>query len=256
MADAAEKFRQEQYRVLVGLAHPERLEGLMSIASVFARRQQGRIVVVSVVPSPASTTPAPETLASAQELVERARDFGAELGIAVEPVVQVAEDVPSGIVTVARNSGPGMVLLGYSPPTTPTPDSAETPARITEEVAKVAGCSLAIVAFSDEPGHPPRLLMPIKEDFDADITGDLARIAALFGGAWITFLGLLPSGLAEPDHATRARILQDRVEGLDIGEMTAMGMDCATASDCLFGAEAQQMGGEALSPAFMLRVRV
>ena len=52
MSATVEEFRKVQYKVLVGLGRPDRVEGLMRIASIFARRQKGRIVAASVVVVP------------------------------------------------------------------------------------------------------------------------------------------------------------------------------------------------------------
>ena len=252
MADAVRRFKEAQYRVLVGLAHPERMHGLMSIAAIFARRRGGRIVAVAVVASPAGADPDPTALSIAEAVVHRAEQFGAELGMAVEPVVQQADDVATGIVAAADRVQADMVLLGLSPPSAAGEGQA---ARITEQVARTIRCSLTIVALGDDDEHP-RLLMPIKEDFDPGITADLARIAALFGGASLTLLGLVPADLADGEFEARATALADRVKALDIGQVRRLRPDSREAAQCMFGAEIHQMTGEALRPAFVLLVEI
>ncbi|HUS81059.1 MAG TPA: universal stress protein [Armatimonadota bacterium] len=264
MADAVEKFRQEQYKVLVGLAHPDTLRGLMSIAAVFARRHQGRIVAVSVVTVPEGTEPAegaahadPDVLAGAEEIVGTAADFCAELGLAAEPVVEFAHDVPSGIIDAAARHEPDMVLLGFSPPAAPDPATAEAPARITEQVAtRMTSCTLGIVAFPEGRDSRPRLLLPVTESFDPEIVGDLTRIAALFAGAEVSFLVLLPSSLSNAEMDRRSRDMRTRIEALDLGEIESLPLECRAATDCLFGAEVARMGGEEMRPAFLMRARL
>lgn len=261
MSDAVDRFREQQYKVLVGLGHPERVEGLMRIASVFARRQKGRIVAVSVVVVPpevdlnrAAEHADPAQLQSAEAVVRRAADFGAELGIAVDPVVEFAHDIPTGISTVCERVGAQMVLLGYSPPVTAEP-GADVPARITERVAEMAGPLLAIVALP-EGREPARLLIPVTESFDPAVIRDLVKIVALFGGAELTFLGLLPRGLTQEEFSRRAEALRAKLNDLDLEEIRWLDLEAREATHCLFGAEARQMAGESHEAAFIVRTRV
>lgn len=265
MSDAVERFREQQYKVLVGIGHPERLEGLMRIASVFARRQKGRIVAVSVVVVPPGADLAqgadyadPRRLAASEELVARAQDFGAELGIAVDPVLEFAHDIPSGIAAACARFDADLVLLGYSPPAEAVAvevDAADVPARITEAVASMTGPSLAIVALP-EGEEPARLLVPVTEALESAVIRDLVKIVALFGGAEITFIGLLPRGLSAEEFAARSDALRAKIENVDFAEVRCLDLDAREASHCLFGAEARQMAGASHEAAFILRTTV
>jgi len=261
MSDAVEKFKEQQYKVLVGLGHPERVEGLMRIASVFARRHKGRIVATSVVVLPPGVDLThgadyadPEQLASAEAVVRQAEDFGAELGIAVHPVVEFAYDVPTAIALLCERLRADMVLLGYSPPVE-AEDDGDVPARITERVAAMTGPVLAIVALPEGP-EPARLLIPVTEALDPAIVRDLAKIFALFGGAEITFFGLLPRGLEAQQFAERSDALRAKLEDVDLEEVRCLDLDAREASHCLFGAEARHMAGESHEAAFILRATV
>ncbi|MGC9316989.1 MAG: hypothetical protein ACP5KN_03005 [Armatimonadota bacterium] len=261
MSEAVERFKQQQFKVLVGLGHPQRVEGLMRIASVFARRQKGRIVAASVITVPPDADldrgadyADPEALELSQEMVQRAQNFGAELGIAVEPVVQFAHDIPGGIAAICEGLGPHMILLGYSPPEAPQAQ-ANVPARITERVAGMAGPALAIVALP-EGDEPARLLIPVTEALDPAVIRDLAKVVAIFGGAEMTFIGLVPTGLSEDEFERRSEELRERLEGVDFEEMECMDLDARRTSECLFGAEARQMSGATHDAAFILRATV
>jgi len=265
MSDAVERFREQQYKVLVGIGHPERLEGLMRIASVFARRQKGRIVAVSVVVVPPDADLAqgaeyadPEQLETSEALVAHAEEFGAELGIAVDPVVEFAHDVPSGIAAACARADANLILLGFSPPAEAVgaeSDAAEVPARITEAVAAMTGPSLAIVALP-EGEEPARLLVPVTEALDPAVIRDLVKIVALFGGAEMTFIGLLPRGLSAEEFTARSDALRARVEDVEFEELRCLDLDAREASHCLFGAEARQMAGESHEAAFIVRTAV
>ena len=254
MATAVEEFKQRQYRVLVGLGHPDNVEGLMSIASVFARRQQGRIIALSVLLTPAGAAdPDEQAVANAEAVVAQAENFGAELGIAVDPVVEPAPDVPAGIMQFLAHTGADLILLGFSPPAIPDPSADQAPGRITEALAGLVGCSLAIVAFPRDPDDDLRLLVPITPLSDPSVGHDLARIAAIFGGASVTFLGMLPGNLSEEEFAASTASLRKSVADLDLGETEEIHLACEDAAHCLFGAEVQQMGGDASRAVFMIR---
>ncbi len=262
MSDAVEKFREQQYKVLVGLGHPERVEGLMRIAAVFARRQRGRIVAVSVIVAPEGITPAQaaehvdtELLESAEAMVQRAQDFGAELGIAVEPVIEFATDIATGIAAAGERYDADMILLGFSPPAAADAEAAEVPARLTERVAGMTGRSLAVVDLP-EGDQPARLLIPVTETLEPTVVRDLVKIVSLFGGAEITFLGLLPRGLSAEEFAQRAELLREKIEGVECEDVQSLDLDAREVSHCLFGAEAQQMAGESHEAAFILRAVV
>lgn len=261
MSDAVERFKKQQYKVLVGLGHPERVEGLMRIASVFARRQKGRIVAASVVVLPPDADPArgadgadPDQLARAEAVVRQAEDFGAELGIAVDPVIEFAHDVATGIASLCERLGANMVLLGYSPPAE-AGDDGDVPARITERVAAMTGPLLAILALP-EGREPARLLIPVTEALDPAIVRDLAKVFALFGGAEITFFGLLPHGLDARQFAERSAALRAKLENVHLDEVRCLDLDAREASHCLFGAEARHMAGASHEAAFILRATV
>jgi nucleotide-binding universal stress UspA family protein len=262
MSDTVERFRREQYTVLVGLGYPERVEGLMRIASVFARRQKGRIVATSVVLVPddadleqGAEYADPDQLGQAEQMVEHAQDFGAELGIAVDPLVEFAHDIATGIAHVCREADADMILLGFSPPERPEAESAAVPARITERVASMTGPSLAIVALPDGD-EPARMLIPVTESLDPAIIRDLGKIVALFGGAQMTFIGLLPRGLTEAQFQERSDALRAKLDEIEFDEIECVDIDARDASRCLFGAEARQMAGESHEAAFIIRTTV
>jgi len=251
MSETVEKFRRTQYKVLVGLGHPDRAEGLMRIASVFARRQRGRIMAVSVVPEDAR----PERLEQARQIVEHARRFGAELGIAVDPVVEFAQDIAAGIARVCHDVGADMILLGFSPPGAAEGDAGDFPARITERVAAMAGPALAIVALP-EGDEPARMLIPLTESLNPAVIRDLVKIVTLFGGAQLTFIGLLPRGLPPEQFEARSAALREKIGEVEFEELQCVDLDARDVSHCLFGAEVRQMAGETQEAAFIVRASV
>ena len=262
MSATVEEFRKVQYKVLVGLGRPDRVEGLMRIASIFARRQKGRIVAASVVVVPEGAEldrgadyADQEQLGLAEEIVEQARGFGAELGISVDPVVEFAHDIAAGIANVCRAVDANMILLGFSPPEEPREEAADVPARLTERVAGMTGPALAIVALPNED-EPARMLIPVTESLSAAVIKDLVKIVALFGGAQMTFIGLLPHGLPRDEFEARSEALREKVNEVDFEEVECVDLDARAASHCLFGAEARQMAGEAHEAAFIVRTSV
>lgn len=234
----------------------------MRIASVFARRQKGRIVAVSVVlvPDEAELEQGAEyadadRLRQAEEMVHHAQDFGAELGIAVDPVVEFAHDIATGITRVADQADASMILLGFSPPKQPSAESADVPARITERVAGMAGASLAIVSLPDGE-EPAQLLIPVTASLDAAVIKDLVKIVGFFGGAEMTFIGLVPAGLPDDEFERRSEALRDKLDEVEFENVRCVDVDARDASQCLFGAEARQMAGASHDAAFIVRARV
>jgi len=263
MTDAIEQFKESQYVVVVGLANPDHLEGLMRIASVFARRQRGRIIAASVilVPDSVELVDAPEraeaeAVARAEAMIQRAVDFGAELGLQVDPVLEFAHEVASGLVAVAHEQQAQIMLVGFSPPAQPSPETGEGPARISEAIAGLALCSLAIVAFPGDDADTTRMLIPVTETFEPGMIKDLAKVFSIFGGALITFVGLLPRDLPAEEFEQRADGLRAKIEEMDLAEVEALRLRGPAAEACLFGAEAQQMAGENAQAAFILRARL
>jgi hypothetical protein len=85
---------------------------------------------------------------------------------------------------------------------------------------------------------------------------DLVKIVGLFGGAQMTFIGLLPADLPDDEFAARSQALRDRVEDVEFDAIECVDVDARDAADCLFGAEARQMAGESHDAAFILRAHV
>ena len=106
---------EARFRVLVPIANPSTIEPLMRLATTIAAPRDGEIVVLRVVVVPEQVPPAWEEDQVEQErvLLEQARRFAREQGVAARSVVRLGHEVGRAILETSRTHRCNLVVLGW-----------------------------------------------------------------------------------------------------------------------------------------------
>ena len=143
-AKAAEAKRRE---ILVPVANPATVKGLIALAAALARRREGaKVVALKVVPVPVSMP-----LSIAQDYLEQqeghrdilrlAAKCGIEAGVKVETLLRAAHGIASGIVGVAASRlETRLILLGWHGPLT----LSRIRTSADKQVVQTAPCDVAV----------------------------------------------------------------------------------------------------------------
>ncbi len=169
--------------VLVGVNDPAQV-GLVEAAAAVAHARGSRLVIVTVVPLPATTDPGSlryRDLAVHLKDLEALERIAARTGVAAVGEISVAPDPVTGIAEVAGETGADLVLLGWRgaarPGTTlgPTIDGAlrTLPVDVAVlEVDRLPRGHRDLVVVVDEPLHVPATLafaLPVSRALDLPV---------------------------------------------------------------------------------------
>lgn len=105
----------EQYRVLVPIANPASLRGLLEPALNAARQHDGAITILHVINVPAQLplSAAREYIEQSKELTDQALDLVEGHEVPVEVVIRVAHHIDEAIVETARERYADLLIMGW-----------------------------------------------------------------------------------------------------------------------------------------------
>jgi basic amino acid/polyamine antiporter, APA family len=168
-----ERIERREYRVLVALAHPKSLPGLMETALAIARENNGEVVAVAVeeVPEGEPLDAGRRRAAERQALLEEAVRYGRERGVNVHALLKLARRVSHGIVETAKEESCNFLVLGQ-----PHAGSflERLLASVVERVLRDAPCQVGIVYGHIPPGGVKRVLVPVTGGQNPRLAAELA----------------------------------------------------------------------------------
>jgi Kef-type K+ transport system membrane component KefB/nucleotide-binding universal stress UspA family protein len=200
-------------RVLVPMANPESLQGLMTLAGLVSGGEQGAngLLLPLVVVSPRQVQTGGEADAGLLAAIAGARATLAQAAAVPtpcpsRPLLRVDGDVAAGIARSALEQGADLVLMGMGP--------GAALGRwlfgdLVDATCRQAHCPVVVARLLQPPGALQRLLVPIKDLSAAALEQfQLAeRIAAALGGS-ITLLHLHEPRLAAAELGQLAAQLE------------------------------------------------
>ncbi len=218
----AVKSETEPGTLLVGIANPNTIERLMTLA-VCAHHATGcEVVATHIVTVPKqialASARSSREVSAARELLRRAIRAGAAGGIDVRGVVEVGRDVDEGLMAAAHSQGATVLLVGYSDDRERGASSSAKAERsfdrIMHHVARRVDADLVVAKFRREAVGS--ILVAVPPAPDLRLTGLLARAVAEGTGASVRFLHL---GTEEGEGEPRAPEIRRRLEDLKLLEL-------------------------------------
>lgn len=195
---------ERPFTILVPIADPKLVAGLLRIAGALLGGRRGRIIVLGVV-----EVPEEHSLAEGAHLARQERRLLAEIagadalqGLEVETRVRVAHQAWDGIVEAVAEEGVDLLLLGWeSWPRRAEPAYGTT----TDTLVKEPPCNVAVL----RPGSRSeirRILVPIRGGPHAELALELASALATWFAGIVTVLHV-----ERPDASWRERRAEERL---------------------------------------------
>ena len=163
--------------VLVPIANPANAEAMVRLANAFAPAKVGRVLLLSIVPTPMNIGDgAPEQLVNAQQVLGESLTTSLRLGLYPEALTTVATDPWGEMARVAEQHTCESLLLGLS-----RLDDAPTLARLNRLMSDVNADIIILRAPPHwQPSETARVLIPIggkgdQEVLRARLLGSLGR---------------------------------------------------------------------------------
>jgi len=188
--------------LLVGIANPDTIPYLIDLAASIVLQANYRLVATHIVTVPPQakldSARASPQVASARKLLLRAIRTGAQEGVRVRGVIEIAREVHEGLVSAASNQQADLLLVGLSD-VQPGPDRAEKAFdRIMHRVARQTPSDLIVAKFRGS--SMSSVLVPIAGDVNLRVTGLIVRAMAESKHAAVRFLHIAEPG-ADTDIA-------------------------------------------------------
>ena len=193
-----------QYTVVVAVANPATVAKLIQTSALIAAEYDGRLLAVSVVPSPDEGPGKPahldDAFGHAQNLVERAEHAAQARGLECESRVAVAQHIHEAITSVAEGADADLLVIGMSEGAHRTLADHNTDFdRIVDAVAAHAPCNVLVAKFRNGL-HFDRVLVPIESSTDLSLTRQIVVPLYHQAGANVDFVHFAPTA-AESQEA-------------------------------------------------------
>ncbi|MGD9498425.1 MAG: universal stress protein [Armatimonadota bacterium] len=163
------------YNVIVGVANPENVPGLMRLGCLLANEYAGRVTAVTVIETEHAPTPVTlahhDRMSLGYELLEVAEQIARCCGVQFSGRIVVLRGVAEALDEVAEAEHARVIIVGFSERAHPDGDDAEFE-RLIDEIAHRASCDL-LVARLREPERYDRVLVPVRQRLDLEIRRDL-----------------------------------------------------------------------------------
>ncbi len=154
-------FEPDQYGVLVPIANPESLHGLLEPAINAAKRHDGAISLLNVIKVPAQLplSAGREYIEQSKHLTDRALEMLEGEGVPVEVVIRIAHEVPEAIVETALERDADLLIMGWRGQSR---ESDTAVGRNIDEIIDQVNCRVLIIQ-QELHAAPNRILIPVLD---------------------------------------------------------------------------------------------
>ncbi len=229
-AQRRDSLHEAPYRVLVPVAHPDRVAFLIDLAAAIAKEHDGEIVALRVVQVPEQ---APAFLDDAviereMHVLDAARARAKQQGVPISTVVRVGKNIARAVLETARDHRVDLLVVGWKGWTS-------TSRRILGETTDtIIAQSRADMLLVKRVGTDPvrRLLLPMAGGVHAGRAAEYAGSIARAVGGEMTLTTVVPTGATGERVTEGTAMLQaaaDRVEGVECAVEVTPGDDVVTA---------------------------
>jgi Kef-type K+ transport system membrane component KefB len=152
---------KDRYRVVVPIYNPQTQHYLIELASLLARKNQGKIVPLAIAKAE-SHLDSPQLEVDFQrctKLLAQAESIAAELNISVQPELRVEYDIAQGVTHASREVNADLIILGFS---RLTGFRSRFFSSVTDNILWSAHCSVVVARFQTSPLAIRRILVPVE----------------------------------------------------------------------------------------------
>ena len=276
---AREDKRDEHTPILlVGVANPATIPDLMGLAAKLSSYHGYQVVATHIVTVPeqmqlSAARSSPE-VAAGTRLLQQAIRQGADVGLNVRGVVEVAREVHEGLISAVKSQQADLMLAGYS--AVDTEQARDKAERIFDgimyKVARGAGIDLIVAKF--RRSSVGSIMVPVLGGLNLPVSGMVLRSLLAADDAGVLFVRAvepdadieqqkqdLDSILAEHDldELGDAEIVSAPdpraalIERANEYDMAIIGAERPTVVDAIFGNIAERVASEATCSALLIR---
>ncbi len=265
--------KRKDYKILVPLANPERVEPLMAMAGKVGRVSRGEVLALTIVSLPNITTYAnPDTVQTESQLIlNKAQQVALAQKLPFSVLLKIGRSAAAEIVQVARESHSDLILMGYKKEEDPLENS------VIYHVITHQPCDVAIL--KSDKGYAEtfqKVLVPIGgKDINRNLKVRLVHSLYRDTGCQVTLMTVVsPQGSSRSQAnaalQTAAQIYQ--IPGVDLvieeNEQVAKAIITQAADhdllvlgmreepwlqSFLFGTIAQQVAGQVQCPTLLVK---
>jgi nucleotide-binding universal stress UspA family protein len=197
-----------KYKILVPVANPATLDDLLDLATSLAKERKGEVVALHVVETE-NGFPADEERVSAsarRTILEQMVAGRRRTSVPIHTVTRIDHSAADGIVSMAREDGYSLILLGWQGRMRPV-SLGSSLGEVLDPVVKNAPCSVAVVK-NPRLGNVRRILVPTAGGPHAALALELALMLARRFHAQVTLLNIAKKGQEEAGRRIIERTLQ------------------------------------------------
>lgn len=164
------------FTIVIPLYNPYSQRYLIEMGALLARQESGRVLALSIAKAHVHMD-APELdehIQQSQRLLQSAVQVGEDLGVRVDPLFRIDDDVAYGITRASREQNAQLIMMGWSQ------ESLQSLifGKITDSVLWSAHCPVAAMRLMDDPVNIHRVLVPVAGLAPQDLRP--IRLAQLF----------------------------------------------------------------------------
>ena len=152
---------QDRFRVVVPVYNPNTERYLLELASLLAKKNEGKVVPLAIAKAEARLD-SPQLELDFQrcaKLLNQAKSIAAELDITVQPELRVEYDVAQGISHASREVNANVIILGFS---VLTGFRSRFFSSVTDSILWSAHCSVVVARLLTSPLTIKRILIPVE----------------------------------------------------------------------------------------------
>ena len=203
----AEVAWTRDFRVLLPVAKPERVEQLSPLAAALAAAHDGEVLAmhVEVIPPQLPLKNGRSFAERVWPSVRRAKEIVAEAHVPVHGMIRVGRDAASGINEAARENKASAIVMGWRP----RPRTRDRWLGPTLDRLLVDPMCNVMVLRAESIGQPQRLLVPLAGGPNATLALAYAlKLAELWDGT-VTALTIISTSATPIERAAAERMLRE-----------------------------------------------
>lgn len=212
-----QKTPREAYRILIPVANPATISGLLRLAIPISRARSGELVATTTVEVPFQL-PIQEGMKYVHQrrpLLRTAQEKAAELGSALTSDIRIAHHVEEGVISASDDLQADLVVMGWK-------GFTSTRERVFGEimdrvVRRVKGDVAVVKLIGDAPFN--RILLPTSGGPHAEFAAEILEPIVAETGAKVTACYVLPLNATEEDEREARSWVERTLRHVDLGDV-------------------------------------
>lgn len=195
------------FRVLLPVARPDRVDALARVAAMLAAAYKGEVVAmhVEIVPGQLPLNTGRSFVDKNRSLIDRAQEICAALQVSMHPLLSVARDVVSGIVESVRETKADVIIMGWRP----SPSSRDRLLGTTLDPLLVSPPCDLLILRDGTFDSPQRIMVPLAGGANATLAAKYALALAEQSDGQVCAITIVPKRALESEQHAAEKMLHE-----------------------------------------------